>query len=171
MCARFIYANTVTQDTQNAPPALRASPGSNRSKQRPGHCVPREPRPRCAYVCACAHAHVSLNWSCVSLSILREIIASGHAQNLSKKYGGGTAGHRHRCLGERADCRETAERADNIRFTVQREGRPNPSRPDPAGGPRRAWATSLRGAPCRSSRSSPRASRWRRPWRCSPSPR
>ena len=113
MCATFILRKYGYAGC--APPAVRASPGSNRSKQRPGHCVPREPRPRCAYVCACAHAHVSLNSQLVMcLSILREIIASGHAQNLSKKYGGGTAGHRHRCLGERADCRETAEREQTI---------------------------------------------------------
>ena len=82
MCAIFILRKYGYAGC--APPAVRASPGSNRSKQRPGHCVPREPRPRCAYVCACAHApHMCLSIGHVSLTILREIIASGHAQNLS----------------------------------------------------------------------------------------
>ena len=85
MCARFIYANTVTQDTQNAPPALRASPGSNRSKQRPGHCVPREPRPRCAYVCACVHTHMCLSIGHVSLSQFSERLSRAGTRRISLK--------------------------------------------------------------------------------------
>ena len=171
ICARHLYyANTVTQDAHRPPCARHPAQTAQSNALVTAY---RESRDRGVRMSVRVHTHMCLSIGHVSLTILREIIASGHAQNLSHE---NTAAERQGIaigvsVREQTAERLQRERADNIRFTVQREGRPNPSRPDPAGGPRRAWATSLRGAPCRSSRSSPRASRWRRPWRCSPSPR
>jgi hypothetical protein len=68
----------------------------------------------CVCLCVCTRTCVSQLVMCLSRFSERLSRAGTRRTSLMKLYGGGTAGHRHRCLGERADCRETAEREQTI---------------------------------------------------------
>jgi hypothetical protein len=81
ICARHLYyANTVTQDAHRPPCARHPAQTAQSNALVTAY---RESRDRGVRMSVRVHTHMCLSIGHVSLTILREIIASGHAQNLS----------------------------------------------------------------------------------------